>query len=267
MGRKQYQIDIALKFWRLTHWAKRLGHITPFKQMAGPIASDRAFRGSFIPVYEDIEVPPGVVAPRDIVRDYITRASHRTIANKCPCRSGEGCEEHSRDLGCILLGDAAKNIDSDVGRSATVEEGLAHMERALDQGLLPMVGHMKVDQYVYGARPFDRLITVCFCCKCCCILRSEMSGLAGAYPRSLVRLEGVNVVVDEGCVGCGECVPVCPVENVSLAGGLATIGDRCLGCGTCAAACSRGYIRLTIEPGARMHEELKRRIEAGVNIE
>lgn len=268
MSRKRYQIDIALKFWRLTHWAKRLGRWTPFKQMAAPIASEKVFRGSFIPVYEDIEVPPGVVAPRDIIRDYITRASHRTLVYKCPCRAGEGCEAHPAELGCILLGDAAMTVSPEVGRSATVEEALAHMDEAIGRGLLPMIGHMRIDRYVFGARPHDRLVTVCFCCQCCCIARSEMRPLIDAYPRSIVRLEGIDVVVDEDeCAGCGECVPVCPIDNITIEDGVAKIGEMCLGCGTCAAACSRGYIRVVIEPGAQLIEDLKRRVESGVDIE
>jgi ferredoxin len=267
MARKKRHIDFALRFWRLTHWAKSLGRWTPFKQMAGPIASEKSFRGSFIPVGEEIEVPPGVVAPAEVVRDYITRASHRTLVYKCPCRAGEGCEKHPAELGCILLGDAAKKVNPEVGRSATVEEALDHMERALERGLLPMVGHMRVDTYVFGAKPFNRLITLCFCCDCCCIVRSGMRNLVDAYPRSLVRLEGVSVEVDDACVGCGECVPVCPVENVRLVDGLAVIGDMCLGCGACARACSRGLIRVNIKPGSRLIEDLKHRVEAGVDIE
>lgn len=267
MFRKKQQITFALKFWRLTHWAKRLGHLTPFKQMAGLIVSDKVFRASFIPVREDIEVPPGVVAPREILRDYIARASHRTISYRCPCRSGEGCRNHPADLGCMLLGDAAKAVDPDVGYSVTVGEGLAYLDRAVERGLLPMIGHVRVDRYVFGAKPFNRLLTLCFCCECCCIMRSGMSRLFDAYPRSMARLEGVKVEVTEECVGCGECVPVCPIENVRLVDGAAEIGDKCLGCGTCASACSRGCIRVTIEPGSGMHEELKRRVEAGVDIE
>ncbi len=267
MKRKRYHIELALRFWRLTHWAKRLGRFSPFRQMAAPIASEKSFRGSFIPVSEDIEVPPGVVAPADVVRDYVRRASHRTIAYKCPCRAGEGCEAHPRELGCMLLGDAAAAVNPEVGYHATVEEGLEHMENALSRGLLPMIGHMKVDEYVFGARPFDRFVTLCFCCPCCCIVRSEMKGLVGAYPRSLVKLEGVNVEVEDGCVGCGECVPVCPVENITLADGVAVIGDMCLGCGGCAAACSRDFIKVRIDPGAELIESLKRRVEAGVDIE
>ena len=266
MGRKKWQIDLALKGWRATHWAKRIGHVAPFKQMAGLIAGDKAFRGSFIPVDKFIEVPPSMVAPREIVEDYIRRACHRTIIDECPCRKGEGCLDHPIDLGCMLLGEGSRDVDPGVGHSATVDEGLAHLERALESGLLPLVGHVFVDKIVFGIHDYARLLTVCFCCPCCCVVRSEMKGLVAAYPESLVRLPGVRVEVTDECVGCGECVPVCPVENVSLAGGMAVIGDMCLGCGSCARACSRGFIKVTIEPGADVQEELRRRVEAGTNI-
>ena len=267
MGRKKWQIDLALKGWRATHWAKRLGYISPFKRMAGLIAGKHAFSASFIPVDEFIEVPPSMVAPKEIVADYIKRASHRTIIDRCPCRAGEGCTRHPVDLGCMLLGEGSRDVDPGVGHSATVAEGLAHMERALESGLLPLVGHVFVDKVVFGIDDYTRLLTLCFCCQCCCVVRSEMGGLVSAYPDSLIRLDGVRVEVTADCVGCGECVPVCPIENVRLVDGAAEIGDKCLGCGTCASACSRGCIRVTIEPGSGMHEELKRRVEAGVDIE
>lgn len=265
MARKKY-IEFALKFWFLTHWAKRVGHVTPFRQLAGLIASEKRFRGSFIPVGEEIEVPPGVVAPREVVADFIRRASHRTLVYKCPCRAGQGCENHPAELGCMLLGDAAKDIDPEVGRPAGVEEALERMDEAVGRGLLPMIGHMKIDRYVFGVKPFERFLTLCFCCRCCCIIRSGMRNLAGAYPRSLVRLEGVRVEVGEGCAGCGECVPVCPVDNITMEGGVARIGDMCLGCASCAAACSRGAVSVSIEEDARLIEALRRRVERGVEI-
>jgi ferredoxin len=94
-----------------------------------------------------------------------------------------------------------------------------------------------------------------------------MSRLVNTYPRSLVKLEGVNVTVGDDCAGCGTCVSVCPIENMTLVDGVATIGDMCLGCGACARACPRGNTRVTIEPGARLLEDLKRRVEAHADIE
>lgn len=267
LGTKKYQVDLALKFWRLTHLAKRLGNIPPFRGMAGLIASEDSFKGSFVPIREEIEVPESVVAPRRVLEDYIRRASARTILRQCPCRSGEGCEKYPRDIGCIFLGEGSRDVDPSVGYPATAEEALAHMDRALDVGLLPLIGHFKVDKYAFGIRDYGKLLTICFCCECCCVVRSGMRNLVCAYPDSLVKLDGISVRVTDGCVGCSECVGVCPVENISMVGGRAVIGEACLGCGACVDACSRGFIEMTMDFSSPIDEEIRRRIEPGVEIE
>ena len=266
MGRKKYQLDFALRFWPLTRLAKRLGRVAPFRRMAGLVASEKAFKGSFIPVGESIEIPPGVAPPREILEDVIRRSGARAIVRECPCRKGHGCLDHPVDLGCLILGKASLDVDPSVGYQATAEEALAHLDRALSSGLLPLLGHLRIDKVIFGLSDFDRFLTMCFCCRCCCVVRSGMRNLVGAYPASLVRLEGVFVEVGEGCVGCGECVPVCPVENIAVEGGRAVMGAMCLGCGTCAAACSRQHITVTVRPGSSPVSEFRRRVESGVDI-
>ncbi len=267
MGRKKWQIDQALKFWRLTHWAKRVGHVSPFRQVAGLIASKQAFSASFIPVREEIEVPPSVAAPRDLLADFIKRSCNRTIINECPCRKAEGCENYPVDMGCLLLGRGSMDVDPGVGRRATVDEALAYVDRGIELGLLPLIGHLRIDRYVFGIADYSKLLTICLCCECCCVIRSEMKGLVRAFPSSLVRLNGVHIEAGEECSGCGECLEVCPIQNVSLENGVARIGGACLGCGTCASVCPKGQLRLVIEPDADFMADVKRRIEAGVDIE
>ena len=47
----------------------------------------------------------------------------------------------------------------------------------------------------------------------------------------------VRVEADE-CVGCENCVPVCPVEAITMKDGKAIIDlDTCTECGTCVAEC------------------------------
>lgn len=43
----------------------------------------------------------------------------------------------------------------------------------------------------------------------------------------------------EGCIGCGTCTEVCPVEAIALQedGKAECDGAVCIGCGACAAAC------------------------------
>lgn len=50
----------------------------------------------------------------------------------------------------------------------------------------------------------------------------------------------------QGCVGCGVCVSVCPFEAISMDRiGVAVIDpERCIGCGKCAKECPREVIAL-----------------------
>jgi predicted Fe-Mo cluster-binding NifX family protein len=41
----------------------------------------------------------------------------------------------------------------------------------------------------------------------------------------------------EKCVGCGQCIAVCPVEAISLNNGVATVSDACVTCGACVHTC------------------------------
>ena len=47
----------------------------------------------------------------------------------------------------------------------------------------------------------------------------------------------VTVVNDE-CVGCESCVPVCPVEAITMEDSIAVIDqDKCTECGVCVGEC------------------------------
>jgi heterodisulfide reductase subunit A len=50
-------------------------------------------------------------------------------------------------------------------------------------------------------------------------------------------------VVEERCVGCGDCVLVCPYSAISLVNGRSQVNSAlCKGCGTCVATCPSGAI-------------------------
>ena len=56
---------------------------------------------------------------------------------------------------------------------------------------------------------------------------------------------GWNVSVDaDKCVGCGECVDVCPVEVYELNDGKSVPAheDECLGCESCVEVCEANAI-------------------------
>jgi NAD-dependent dihydropyrimidine dehydrogenase PreA subunit len=44
--------------------------------------------------------------------------------------------------------------------------------------------------------------------------------------------------INDACISCGVCVPECPVDCISEAGGTYVIdADTCIDCGACAPVC------------------------------
>jgi nitroreductase/NAD-dependent dihydropyrimidine dehydrogenase PreA subunit len=63
----------------------------------------------------------------------------------------------------------------------------------------------------------------------------------------------VTTVIDpEACIGCGECVRVCPSQTIAMRDGKAVVtGERSLGCGHCAAVCPVEAVRVgSLDPSA-----------------
>lgn len=55
----------------------------------------------------------------------------------------------------------------------------------------------------------------------------------------------------DACIGCGNCVTVCPHRIFALAGGKASITDRdaCMECGACATNCPTAAIYVNPDDG------------------
>ncbi len=75
------------------------------------------------------------------------------------------------------------------------------------------------------------------------------SHAAGVLKRGVVELDPEVAVVDEArCDACGDCIPACPFEAISLSGngGKAAVIDptACKGCGGCVPVCPKDAIDL-----------------------
>ncbi|MCD6418277.1 4Fe-4S binding protein [bacterium] len=57
--------------------------------------------------------------------------------------------------------------------------------------------------------------------------------------------EGLPVLDDEKCVGCGECVSACPYDALVIIDGKPVIDPaKCTGCGICVESCPYGALYL-----------------------
>jgi len=55
----------------------------------------------------------------------------------------------------------------------------------------------------------------------------------------------VKATVDkEKCIGCGQCVDICPVEAIKVDNDIAVVSDECIECGACADECPTEAILL-----------------------
>ncbi|MBS3759226.1 MAG: 4Fe-4S binding protein [Desulfobacterales bacterium] len=213
-----------------------------------------------IKIDESIEAPESVAAPSQVVEHFIKRANTRWIMNFCICRYSNQCKNYPIELGCIFLGDAARDINPKFGRLATVEEALDHARRCREAGLVHMIGRNKLDTVWLNIGPSQRLMTICNCCPCCCLWK-VLPVITPTISGKIHRMPGIHMEVTEKCVGCGTCTKegVCFVDAIRLEGERAVIDqNECRGCGRCAAVCPKDAIRVVIENDAFIENAIRR---------
>jgi len=264
MARSKKSFDRLLKLYKYKDLAFMLTRVPGLKQLGRLIMPPDSMSLTYVPIYENLELPPGTVAPTSVIEHFIGEASDHMILNVCPCRTENGCEDFGQDFGCTFLGPAVRGIDPEVGTLVSKEEALAHLQQATDAGLVSCVGKFKGDAIMLGLRDHQKLMTICHCCPCCCI--STSMPYASREARDILKkLEGVTVEVGEECNGCGRCVDYCVFGEMHLVDGKAVIGEECKGCGRCAMVRKRDAVKITIDNPDYV-EQCIERISALVDI-
>lgn len=246
--RPNWWLSVLARIWPLTWISARATRLPVVGRLVAkaalPLFSKKNLAVSYIPINEDIEGVPSSYLPREIVRELIRRSSHRVIIERCTCRDARGCADHPVTLGCTLLGEGTREIDPRIARHVSVEDALTHLDRTLQDGLIPMVGRVKLDNFIWGVRDRGKLLTICHCCRCCCTIFASGKYLPEQAQRSLIALPGISFVVDAGrCTLCGDCVRDCFMGALSIVGG-AVVRDEelCKACGRCATVCPTGAV-------------------------
>jgi UDP-glucose 4-epimerase len=231
-----------------------------------PLFSPSGNEAVMIPIHEAVQGDDSVVLPQPMLTPLVEKASVRFLMEECMCRRGENCQSYPHDVGCLFLGDGAAHINPALGRSVDADEALAHAQRAIDLGLVPLITHNSFDAYVLGI-PYRRMLAVCFCCDCCCAVRLVLRQGPPAFWTTVLRVPGLTVRVGEACVQCGACLTVCPVEAIYLNNGRVRIGEQCKGCGRCVTTCPVQAIGLEIaqdvDPLGQLMTRIAQRTDVG----
>ncbi|HEY47747.1 MAG: 4Fe-4S ferredoxin [Anaerolineae bacterium SM23_ 63] len=204
-------------------------------------------RSGTIEINQPINSPGEVVIPTQVVNHFIEGATVHWVMDTCICRQTSQCEDYPRDLGCLFLGEAALDINPELGRRVSKEEALEHVQRCREAGLVHLIGRNKLDTVWLGVEPGIKLLTICSCCPCCCLWR-VLPHVSSQIGSKITRMPGVTVEVTDLCVGCGTCTDeVCFVDAIRLVDGRAVKSEACRGCGRCVDVCPEGAIVIRVE--------------------
>jgi UDP-glucose 4-epimerase len=253
------------KLAKLQRWASRhplLGRWIRVKLDVPPEEADALI----IPVEETLQAGKSTVLPFQILQPIIERAGGHMLLERCPCRNGEGCKSYPRDFGCLFLGAAVRDVSPKIGTQTDVAGARAHVARALELGLVPMIVHASFDADLISV-PFGKMLAICFCCDCCCTVRHQMRLGPSSFDDTVQRLPGLEVEIGEACIACGTCHQSCPVQAIELQGEVSVIDQAsCKGCGLCAAVCPEGAPRLHLDEETDVIGELMDRIRSRTEI-
>ncbi|MHB8859998.1 MAG: DUF362 domain-containing protein, partial [Thermoleophilia bacterium] len=219
----------------------------PFLARLHPWTDRKRTDMRWLPINQDIQMPENTPLPLEVLDRIIEQASHRAVFDSCGCRDWFSCEGYPHDIGCLLMGDSALEARPGRSRQVGVEEAKAHARRALEAGLVPIIGKARVDNYLFDIKDHGRMLTVCFCCECCCVTRYVRHAPQKYLDELFPHLEGISIEVSDECDGCGRCAKVCYMDAIRIKDKRAVIGEACRACGRCASACKKQAIKIRID--------------------
>ena len=191
----------------------------------------------------------GIVLPIEMMKQAVKQATYRAIMYKCLCRSAFNCKSFPHDHACIFLGEGARAVvGKHLGKEASLEEALAHIDRGAELGLIGQAMWVEVEANLFGIKKEEGVghwLEICFCCPCCCgafklVRATNQMDVKG-------RFRSIGWKAHQTCTRCLKCAKRCPVAAISLKSNRLLIDEQaCLGCGLCAAACPKGAIKLRL---------------------
>lgn len=244
---------------RAIEWPFLLGHI-PLVRDVHPWLDRRKSSITYLPINESLRTQ-GEPTPPEVIAAYIERTPQRVIMNRCLCRTARDCRDYPLDIGCLFMGESALRMPAQISRRVDAAEARRHLEQAVRAGLVPLVGKVRFDNFAFLIPDEKKLLSVCFCCPCCCMMAYYRHLPPHRLDTVFPRLEGLSIEVTDACRGCGTCAAQCYVKAVRVVNGRAVHSATCRGCGRCARVCPNGAVRITLNR-SDYQAQVIRRIDA-----
>jgi ferredoxin len=207
---------------------------------------------------KNIEPIDNFAVPSKVVEYFIEKSSFRFLMDFCICRESTMCNDYPIKLGCLFMGEAAKKIPTELGRSVTKEEAFSHVKECREAGLVHLIGRDKLDETWLGVGSKIPLVTVCNCCECCCLWRMRPY-LSDDLSSTIKKIPGINIKINDNCNGCGLCTEnVCFINGISIEKGKAIVSEDCVACGRCIEKCPNNAIDLIIDNKDFIRDTIKR---------
>lgn len=185
-------------------------------------------------------VPVGKSIPRDEkfpvstyddVRQLVEDAPGPFAVANCICRQktqrfGVKCSKTALNETCLMINPdhARRYVDMGVGRFINKEE------------VFDILNHAQEDGLVLQPENSQKPEAICVCCGDCCVFLKPLKALP--RPAELFLTNYYVEVDPELCDGCEICVDKCQMDARTMVDDIAVVNlDRCIGCGNCVALC------------------------------
>ncbi|WP_028581293.1 ATP-binding protein [Desulfogranum japonicum] len=181
---------------------------------------------------EDLEQ----VIPYERARSIILKNPDHIVVLDCPCRVTSPNPCFPVDV-CLIIGEPFASFVLDHHpencRAITGHEAIKILEQEHQRG--------HVHHAFFKDAMLNRFYAICNCCSCCC-------GAIQAWNHNTPMLASSGYVVDrvqERCLMCGLCVPVCQFNALYLLEDNIQIDrEKCMGCGVCISKCPHKALEL-----------------------
>jgi UDP-glucose 4-epimerase len=108
-------------------------------------------------------------------------------------------------------------------------------------------------------------LVVCFCCDCCCMVRTDMKQAGPGFRDTIKKLDAVRVEVTDRCEGCGTCAETCFMGAIAVEDGRARIDpEQCKSCGRCSMVCPQQAIQVDFDHEDALWQELLTRVQPAI---